>query len=308
MEHRKLFLALIVIVGLFLPVHRIAYAANSNELKQRTTKDENIIRVDYVDENGIVTFASDKRYATVVKTLDENENVVQEFYYDEQGAPALQKNGYYGAQREYDEAGRNNVVVFLDAKGIPVMSSSGYAKRVRTYDVEGKVKTEFYYDAEGRPTACSQGYWGYRKEEGRTVYLGPWGIPIILPHIIQKHPWAVAAAALLLLIIPVFLSKKAVWLLLTAYIVFMVYMTLLFRQAGSSRGHFELFQAYRTFFTSKYTRQQIIYNILLFVPLGSMIAAVKGRRSGALWLLLLLPAILSFTIECTQYMTGLGTY
>lgn len=80
-------------VLLILSVSAVSYAASSKELKQKKTKDGNILRVDYVDENGTVTYASDKHYATVVKTLDENGNVVQEFYYDEQGTPTLQKSG-----------------------------------------------------------------------------------------------------------------------------------------------------------------------------------------------------------------------
>ena len=308
MKHRIYMIVLLAAVLLLLSAPAVCFAASSKQLKQKKTKDGNIIRVDYVDENGSVTYVSDKYYATVVKTLDENGNVMLEFYYNESGAPALQKSGCYGVQREYDEAGQNSVVVFLDADGRPMINSSGYAKRVRTFDAEGKIKSEFYYDTDGNPIPCWRGYWGYRKEEGRTVYLGPGGIPIPLPHLfLQRMPYMVAAVALILLILPVFLPKKALWILLPAYILFIVYMTLMFRKVGSSRGRFELFRAYRSFFTSRYTRRQIIYNILLFVPLGSMLAPLKGKNTRG-WLLLLLPVFLSFVIECTQYFTGLGTF
>lgn len=238
------FLVYLILLVLFLSISGTAFAATSKQLKQKKSKEENTIRIDYVDENGTVTLATDRRYATMVKTLDENGKTVQVFYYDENG----------------------------------------------------------------KPTACWRGYWGYRKEGGKTVYLGPWGILILLPHLfLQRMPYMVAVTAIALMILPVFLPKKALWFLLLAYTVFIVYMTLMFRTAGSSRGRFELFWAYRSFFTSKYTRQQIIYNILLFVPLGSILAALKGKKPTG-WLLLLLPVFLSFVIECTQYYTGLGTF
>lgn len=308
MKHRIHMIVLLAAVLLLLSVPAVCFAASSKQLKQKKTKDGNNIRVDYVDENGTVTYASDKNYATVVKTLDENGNVVLEYYYDEQGTPALQKSGCYGVQREYDEAGQNNVEVFLNTDGRPMINSSGYAKRVRTYDAEGKIKSEFYYDTDGKPIPCWRGYWGYRKEEDRTIYLGPGGIPIPLPHLfLQRMPYVVAAVALILLILPVFLPKKFLWILLPTYIFFIVYMTLMFRRTGSPRGRFELFRAYRSFFTSPYTRRQIIYNILLFVPLGSILVALKGKTTKA-WLLLLFPVLLSFVIECTQYFTGLGMF
>ena len=49
----------------------------SAELTARTTETSSQNRTDYIDENGLITFAEDKGYASVVKTLDSDGHVMQ---------------------------------------------------------------------------------------------------------------------------------------------------------------------------------------------------------------------------------------
>ena len=66
----------------------------------------------------------------------------------------------------------------------------------------------------------------------------------------------------------VLLPKKLSMLLIAAYMLFIVYMTLLFR-GGQERFDISPFWSYRKFFEDADLRAQIIKNIWLFVPVGA---------------------------------------
>lgn len=75
---------------------------------------------------------------------------------------------------------------------------------------------------------------------------------------------------------------------------------MVYREPGESSAVFELFASYRDFFRSPTTRQNILNNIWLFVPLG---AALYDPEHRGRWLW---AVALSIVIESVQWFTGIG--
>lgn len=75
---------------------------------------------------------------------------------------------------------------------------------------------------------------------------------------------------------------------------------MVYREPGESSAVFELFASYREFFRSPTTRQNILNNIWLFVPLSAALhdPAHRGRR---LW-----TVEFSVAIETVQWFIGIG--
>ena len=135
---------------------------NSSQLKQETVTADQQTRTDYIDEKGHITFASDKGYATVIKTY-EGKNVVLEEYFDEAGKAATLSSGYSKISREYNSLGQAEVITYLDEAGAPVRLSGGYSSIHRTYNENGKAGTDTYYD-QGEQVSHRNGYYGYKRE------------------------------------------------------------------------------------------------------------------------------------------------
>ncbi len=133
---------------------------NSTELTAVESKEGNQRRLDYVDENGAITFAADKKYATLLETLDPDGNVVLEKFFDENGEPAAQSGRYYGRAYIYDKEGQRIKTTYLDLDGNPVLTNSGYAIVKRTYNKDGQVETEMYYGTDGKQIAIGYGQYG----------------------------------------------------------------------------------------------------------------------------------------------------
>lgn len=139
-------------------------ARPSAELTQQKQENGNTVRFDYLDEAGNISFASDKHYATLLRTLDEKGKNILERYLDAEGNPAIQPAGHAAVAREYNESGQNTVIRYLDEEGHPVRITSGYAVIIRTYNGKGLVETERYADENGMPAAAGGGQYGIRRE------------------------------------------------------------------------------------------------------------------------------------------------
>lgn len=135
---------------------------NSSQLTQETVETDHQTRTDFIDEKGHVTFASDKGYATVIKTY-EGKNVVLEEYYDEAGRAVTLASGYSKIRRLYNRLGQAEVITYLDTPGKPVKLSGGYSSIHRTYNDAGKADTDTYYD-QGIQVSHRDGYYGYKRE------------------------------------------------------------------------------------------------------------------------------------------------
>ena len=86
----------------------------SSTLNIEKTTDGDTERLDYIDENGNITYAADKHYATVIKK--KSGNTLLEEYFDGAGKPAVHKlllpafpgDGYYN---ESPQPGRHHRLV-----------------------------------------------------------------------------------------------------------------------------------------------------------------------------------------------------
>lgn len=127
---------------------------DSSQLKQETVTTDHRTRTDYIDEKGHVTYASDKGYATVIKTYDGN-NVVLEEYLDEAGRAVTLSSGYSKISRQYNSLGQAEVITYLDEAGEPVKLAGGYSAIHRTYNEAGKPETDTYYDQDEQGTGIT---------------------------------------------------------------------------------------------------------------------------------------------------------
>ena len=159
------FLFLISTIFLLLPIQVYAEEQlfRSSSLCEKVTYKDNIERLDFVDDKGDITFASNKHYATVIKT--KGRDSVREEYFDEKGNPAEQTLGHYGLMREYNELGQDYKITYLDINREPTMNNYGYAVVVREYDEKGRINRELYFDNNEKPvktrflaSACSKEY------------------------------------------------------------------------------------------------------------------------------------------------------
>lgn len=134
----------------------------SSDLTETNIEDGNVQRIDYLDENGKLTFASDKHYATIIKTSADN--TLLEKYYDENGRLSQQPSYCYAILREYDENGRNNKLTYLGIDDKPIMISSGYSIIKRSFNQDNRIEWEMYFDTTGNPVNSVYSGYGCHKE------------------------------------------------------------------------------------------------------------------------------------------------
>ena len=125
----------------------------SSTLHEIVTYKDNVEKRDFVDDKGNITYASNKHYATIIKTKGKD-SVLEEFF-DEMGNPAEQTLGHYALMREYNELGQDYKITYLDINGEPAINKYGYAIVVREYDEKGKVEKEYYLDNNEKPAKTS---------------------------------------------------------------------------------------------------------------------------------------------------------
>lgn len=228
--------------------------------------------------------------------------VEREFYFDESGAPVTVTDGEYGVLKEYDELGRNSTVTFLDAEGKPMTVSDGYTTLKRTFYNDDSVRTIRYFDAEGTKAALPQGQYGVLLENDQVTYLDADGNEIFnFKNFLYNLPVLVILAAVLVVAASLLLGKRGNLCLLIFYFGVILYMTMIYRSRGTARMETELFWSYKQFFRDPSIRKEIMDNIWLFVPLGTVLYRLYPKLR-----ILLVPVLLSAGIEILQYFTGLG--
>ena len=148
---------------------------SSSRLEKVVITEGNVERTDYKDENGNLVYASDKHYATMIKTT-EGDTVLEE-YFDAEGDPTEQTLGHCALLKYMNEDNKNYKSTYLDADGEVTENSYGYSTIVRTYNDIGKVETEHYFDNGGHPIKTSYGAFGKyneydeNKEISLSIYL-----------------------------------------------------------------------------------------------------------------------------------------
>lgn len=250
---------------------------------------------------------------TVLKEYDEAGNCILQMYLDENGHPKLHNNSYFGLSRVYGEYGCISIT-YLDADRNPMINKSGYARVDRELDEDGHVIREMYYGVHGEPAEIKHGQYGTQKvyENGKVkqrIPLGKNGKPaILLYRILHNNQWLVVVGAALIIVLCVILPCRWRYGLLILYVLFVIYMTLYVRETKEDPKYsLELLWSLRKAIKSTKGISawiQIIDNILLFVPLGFILATIQNYKK--LWFIILECIAFSIMIEAIQYVTGLG--
>ena len=257
--------------------------------------------VTYLDENG-QPVCSTSNYAGKRYDLDDSGVAIAEHYFDTHMKPAKSSLGEYGQQYERDEAGRISQITYLDADGNPAPTSAGYTILKRIYHRDGTAETDKYFDADGNPMALAKGQYGIKRSGKVNLLLDKNGnIMLCVDNILNGFPATVVVSGVIICVLMLLFPRKASIALTAAYMVFILYETLMFRETGDARTNFVLFSYADRFFAEQSVRVGVINNIWLFIPLGTGLYRNIQKRWG-----LLIPLLLSIAIETTQYITGLG--
>ena len=159
-----------------------------------------------------------------------------------------------------------------------------------------------YFDADGNPMVLSKGQHGIKRSGKVNLLLDKNGyVMLCVDNILNGFPFMVVISGCVICLLILLLPKKMSVFLTAAYVVFILYETLMFRETGDARTNFVLFSYADRFLTEQAVRVGVINNIWLFAPLGAGLYRIIQKK----WVLLV-PFLMSVAIETTQYITGLG--
>ena len=241
-------------------------------------------------------------YSALTRRLNADGRVIEERYYALDGAPCPASQGEYGFRKAYDAEGHETMITYLGRDGEPAMTSLGYAIVKNTYDDEGKLSRQMYFDEQGQPKAQPRGEYGTGYRDGKSFPLnasGSWKFD--LNYILRTYPVTVLVFGLIATLLSALLSRRMNVLLLALYLVFIAYMTLMYRNEAANRLNLELFWSYRMVFRTHTMRGDLLDNIWLFIPLGAMLYRVFDNPRA-----LLIPLMTSVSVELIQYVFGIG--
>lgn len=284
------------------PVRTYTVCSGCKRLYDDTGKNTTLI---YLNSEGDVT-KTGQGYAIVHRSFyTEGINsgrVKEEFYFDEYDKPIKLSNGQYGIRKEYDEYGRVSKTTFLGAEGDPIVSVSGYSSSKRTFYEDDSICTETFYDTKDNPIALKEGQYGVLYKKTETVYLDINGNPQFnLKNVLLGNHIMAIIGCLGLSILSTFGSKRISVLFLLVYLGFIAYFTLLYRNNTGMKVNLVPLWSYKLLFTDDSIRWQIINNIILFIPLGTVLFSFLPIKKMIIGI-----ALLSFFIETIQYFTGFG--
>lgn len=241
-------------------------------------------------------------YATRTYERDADGSVVAEYYFDPQGHPIPSSLGEYGQQYERDEDGRVRQITYVDANGDPMSTTAGYTMLKRTYYRDGTAEADLYFDADGQPIALAKGQYGVRHNGNVNLLLDKNGhVMLCVDNLLNGFPVMVVVIGCIVCALQLYLPRKMSMVLTIAYVVFIFYETLMFRETGEMRTNLVLFSYADRFWKEPSIRAGVVNNVWLFIPLGTGLYRVFRKK----WVLVI-PFLLSVAIEMTQYVTGLG--
>ena len=257
--------------------------------------------ITYLNENGQPVICT-SGYAIKTYRRDLDGTVIGKRYFDTEGKPAKSYLGQYGELYQRDEQGHISQITYLGADGNPASTIAGYTVLKRTYHRDGTTDTDMYFDADGKPMALSKGQYGIKHSEKVNLLLDKNGhVMLCVDNILNGFPFMVVISGCVICLLILVMPKRMSILLTVAYVVFILYETLMFRESGDARTNFILFSYADRFLTEQSVRVGVINNIWLFVPLGTGLYKLFQKK----WVLLV-PFVMSVAIETTQYITGLG--
>lgn len=257
--------------------------------------------ITYLDENRQPVICT-SGYAVKTYLRDSEGTVIGERYFDTEGKPVKSSLGQYGELYQRDEQGRISQITYLGADGNPTPTNAGYTVMKRTYHRDGTADTDMYFDADGNPMVLSKGQHGIKRSGKVNLLLDKNGyVMLCVDNILNGFPFMVVISGCVICLLILLLPKKMSAFLTAAYVVFILYETLMFRETGDARTNFVLFSYADRFLTEQAVRVGVINNIWLFAPLGAGLYRIIQKK----WVLLV-PFLMSVAIETTQYITGLG--
>lgn len=257
--------------------------------------------ITYLDENRQPVICT-SGYAVKTYLRDSEGTVIGERYFDTEGKPVKSSLGQYGELYQRDEQGRISQITYLGADGNPTPTNAGYTVMKRTYHRDGTADTDMYFDADGNPMVLSKGQHGIKRSGKVNQLLDKNGhVMLCVDNILNGFPFMVVISGCVICLLILLLPKKMSIFLTAAYVVFILYETLMFRETGDARTNFILFSYADRFLTEQAVRVGVINNIWLFAPLGAGLYRIIQKK----WVLLV-PFLMSVAIETTQYITGLG--
>ena len=257
--------------------------------------------ITYLGENGQPVICT-SGYAVKTYLRDSEETVIGERYFDTGENPVKSSLGQYGELYQRDEQGRISQITYLGADGNPGPTTAGYTVLKRTYHRDGTADIDMYFDADSNPMALSKGQYGIKRSGKVNLLLDKNGrVMLCVDNVLNGLPFMVVIFGCVICLLILVLPKKMSVLLTAAYIAFILYETLMFREAGDARTNFVLFSYADRFLTEQSVRVGVINNIWLFVPLGAGWYRIIQKK----WVLLV-PFLMSVVVEATQYITGLG--
>lgn len=257
--------------------------------------------ITYLDVNGQSVICT-SGYAVKTYQRDSDGTVIGERYFDAEETPVKSSLGQYGEMYQRDEQGRISQITYLGADGNPAATNAGYTVLKRTYHRDSTANTDMYFDADGNPVALSKGQYGIKRSGKVNLLLDKNGrVMLCVDNILNGFPFMVVISGCVICLLILVLPKRVSILLTAAYVVFILYETLMFRESGDARTNFVLFSYADRFLTEQSVRVGVINNIWLFVPLGTGLYRIIQKK----WVLLV-PFVMSVAIETAQYITGLG--
>lgn len=257
--------------------------------------------ITYLGENGQPVICT-SGYAVKTYLRDSEETVIGERYFDTGENPVKSSLGQYGELYQRDEQGRISQITYLGADGNPAPTTAGYTVLKRTYHRDGTADIDMYFDADSNPMALSKGQYGIKRSGKVNLLLDKNGrVMLCVDNVLNGLPFMVVIFGCVICLLILVLPKKMSVLLTAAYIAFILYETLMFREAGDARTNFVLFSYADRFLTEQSVRVGVINNIWLFIPLGTGLYRWFQKK----WVLQI-PFVMSVAIETTQYVTGLG--
>ncbi len=241
-------------------------------------------------------------YAIKTYQRDPDGTVIGERYFDTEGNPVKSSLGQYGALHQRDAQGHISQITYLGADGNPVPTTAGYTILKRTYHRDGTADTDMYFDADGNPIVLSKGQYGIKHSGKVNLLLDKNGhVMLCVDNVLNRFQFMVVISGCVICLLILVLPKKMSIFLTAAYVVFILYETLMFRETGDARTNLVLFSYADRFLTEQAVRVGVINNIWLFAPLGAGLYRIIQKK----WVLLV-PFLMSVAIETTQYITGLG--
>ena len=276
-------------------------ASASLELTARRTDLDDGYRIDYVNDAGEPVLAREKGYASKIVT-EYAHGISVDMYLDAEGEPVALAEGQFGCMRRYDEQGRVSTVTYLDKDGLPAKTYRGYDEIRQTYDESGQFTYMWYY-LNGESVVLRNGQAGILKAGEKTYPIDLEGRRIFdLSQILYGNHWLCWLAAILIVAVSLKLPSRGRMIMLICYSAFILYMTILTREATEYRINLDLFTSYRQFFESAEHRIEVIDNILLFVPFSVLLYALWPRFSGVLFATVLF----SVAVETAQLILKAG--